>query len=82
MGDSKVQFVQLPPNSPDLNVIENLFSVLKREVNGLPVHWTLEAKVRHAMENKIQEDFITKLVDSMPKRLDKVLKNKGRPIVY
>ncbi|VDP76182.1 unnamed protein product [Echinostoma caproni] len=60
MRDSMVQFMQLPSNSRDINVIEILLSVLKREVNMLPIHWTWEAKVQYIMEHKIENDFLTK----------------------
>lgn len=37
----------------------------------------MQSKVQYAMEHKIKTDFMAKLDYLMPKRLKKVLKNKG-----
>lgn len=65
----------MPFNSPDMNVIEDLFPVLKK-VNDLPPHWSLKRQVQYAMEYKIESDFIMKLIETMPKRLGKGTKEQ------
>lgn len=73
-----------PSNSPDLNVIENCWAVMKAKVaahrptserdlqNVLKTVWTTE----------ISPEYCKKLVHSMPQRIKAVLENKGYPIKY
>ena len=67
-----------PPQSPDLNVIENLWSILKQEV--LKEHpksaadlWLVAQRKWYAISN----DVITNLYQSIPRRLSAVLEAKG-----
>lgn len=72
---AKSQFIKLPPNSPALNVVGNAFPVLKKEFYEVPRHWPLNSKMQYAIEHKMESDCITKLVDCLLKRLEKVLRN-------
>ena len=72
-----------PPQSPDLNPIENLWSQLNRKIklserNSLNnfKHTVLEAW------SALDLDDIRKLIDSMPKRLQKVIDKKGYATAY
>ena len=70
-----------PSNSPDLNPIENLFAWMKRFVEREGP--TNEATLREAIAfDNIPLDHLAHLMDSMPTRLDLVLKNKGARIKY
>lgn len=67
-----------PPQSPDLNVIENLWVDLKERIknkkpNSLEELWDI-AKREWA---NIPNEDIAKLYDSIPRRLRAVLQNKG-----
>ena len=75
--------MNFPPQSPDLNPIENLWDHLKRE------------KVKHRSTNKdnlwdvlnqswnnIKPEVLIKLVHSMPNRVNAVLKAKGGHTKY
>jgi len=73
-----------PPQSPDLNPIENLWSVLKRKV------WTqhfasaseLKAKIISIWHHNIEHELLQKLALSMTDRLKAVIKARGGPTKY
>jgi transposase len=80
LDEQAFQQLDWPPQSPDLNPIENLWAILKKQLNkydrpakGMIEHWE---RVQ-AEWNKIEADVCVKLVESMPKRIKAVIKAKG-----
>jgi transposase len=73
-----------PSNSPDLNVIENCWCIMKRKV--AEHHPTSEADLRNILRSvwvtEISVEYCKTLVRSMPARLVAVLKNRGYPAGY
>ena len=72
-----------PAQSPDLNIIENFWSIVKNDVSKqTPTSkldlWTL---VEDAW-NKIENNVVYDLYDSIPRRIHAVLKNKGLNTKY
>lgn len=72
-----------PPNSPDLNPIENLWKCIKDKLKKEKISTTEEFK------NKIEDIWINipykiiyNLINSMPNRIDQVIKNNGDYINY
>lgn len=72
-----------PGNYPDLNPIENLWSILKRRVdNQKPTNSDkLQALIMQEL-TAINQDLVHKLIDIMPGRIAEVLKKKGRHCKY
>ncbi|KAL0978515.1 hypothetical protein UPYG_G00171540 [Umbra pygmaea] len=72
-----------PGNSPDLNPIENLWSILKRQVDEQkPTHSDkLQALIMQEWA-AITQDVAQKLIDSIPGRIAEVLKKKGQHCKY
>jgi transposase len=68
-----------PGNSPDLNIIENLWAILKRKVRARnpKTLWELENTIMEAWEKDISPDIIKNLFNSMPRRIKAVIKSKG-----
>ncbi|CAJ0924187.1 unnamed protein product [Ranitomeya imitator] len=67
-----------PGNSPDLNRIENLWSIIKRRVNKQKP--TNSGKMQALIMQEwtaISQDLVQKLIESMPGRIAEVLKKKG-----
>lgn len=72
-----------PPQSPDLNPIEHLWDVLERRIRTHNI--TSKATLKAALQeewSKIGEADTAKLVFSMPKRLEEVIKQKGFATKY
>jgi len=78
MKRRKVKTLQWPPNSPDLNPIENLWSWLdgklaKEELNTLQ---DLTVAINQILSN-VPDHLIKNLVESMPNRIHECLKAHG-----
>ena len=73
-----------PGNSTDLNVIENVWTVLKRKVadrNPTSAE-DLQKKIKEAWISEILPEYCQKLVHSMPDHIAAVLRNKGYHLKY
>jgi len=70
-------------NSPDLNPIENLWGIVKRKKrNKRPKNADeLKATVKETWAS-IQPQQCRKLITSMPRRIEAVIKAKGAPTKY
>jgi len=73
-----------PPNSPDLNPIENLWSILKRRVGAREPSTVEEAKAYLLEEwRRLEADSeLERLIHSMVDRCAAVIKSKGNPTKY
>ncbi|RFU26442.1 hypothetical protein B7463_g9882, partial [Scytalidium lignicola] len=80
-----INSIDWPPQSPDLNPIENIWQVLKQLLrNRKPAGgWKLEelkAAMQDIWENEISiERHINHFIDTMPERIAKVRMRKGGP---
>lgn len=72
-----------PAQSPDLNPIENVWKYLSNRVYKvqIPSKEALLARVRSEWD-KIPQEYLRSLYDSMPRRLEAVKKAKGWPTKY
>ena len=69
--------------SPDLNPIENLWQILKRKLKGN--RFQSMDKLWEAIQiawNDIHIDTLITLVDSLPKRINAVIRTRGGPTKY
>ena len=79
----------IPPRSPDLNPIENVFHNVRRELAIQVKEIRLEkesyenyaARVVQTIKN-VPIDLINRTIDSLPKRMNMVVKSKGDRIMY
>lgn len=84
--DHNIETIKWPPQSPDLNPIENLWAQLKeavekrrpREKNRVE----LLIALREEWETMRGKTNLKVLVKSMPRRIQAVIKSKGMPISY
>ena len=72
-----------PAQSPDLNIIENVWAKIKRQLYR-EQHQKLDDVVQRAKELwfTIGYQYINRLLESMPRRCEMVIKNFGYPIDY
>lgn len=78
--DQNFQLMQWPAQSPDLNPIENLWSIVKRRLgqyNSAPSNLANLWERVHEEWRRIPKEILENLVESMPDRIESVIKNKG-----
>ena len=83
LNRNNIKTITLPGCSPDLNPIENVFSDLKRQLarENISSVKGLEKRIRNFW-SKLQKPYLTKLVNSMPNRLQEVIRRKGGMTKY
>jgi len=79
---SRMKVLDWPPQSSDLNPIENLWSILDKKIDKTGVTNTENyfVAIKEAWE-ELDEKYLQNLVESMPKRLQAVIKAKGSQIL-
>lgn len=83
MASKNMQVLPWPPNSPDLNPIENLWAILKEKVAQRSPTTKVELKAILLEEwAKIPSELLTCLVHSMQKRINECLAAKGGHTSY
>ena len=74
------------PQSPDMNIIENLWTLLKQEVAKLPAATNreeLKERILSAWKNLgRRRDALKNLCDSMPRRVSALVQSRGGPTKY
>lgn len=79
-----VRTLSWPGNSPDLNPIENCWQVVGRKLaQHKPVNKTsLREAIIRVWNHELNVDYIKKLIDSMPTRIQAVIKARGGTTKY
>lgn len=84
-GEHKINLLDWPPCSPDLNPIENVWGYLVHQVYpNFKSYSTIEELTKAVVQewNKLNPDYISKLVNSMPDRLYQVIERQGKCTSY
>ena len=83
--DNGIEVLEWPPQSPDINPIEHLWTHLKRQMNTYetPPKGAFELWERLAKEwTEIPPETCQRLIESMPRRMEAVIKAKGGHTKY
>ncbi|KAG1168040.1 hypothetical protein G6F71_009292 [Rhizopus microsporus] len=86
LKSNEVKVIDWPAYSPDLNPIENMWHFVKCELvkydeppKGMLELWE---RVQHIWNNKIDKDMCLRYINSMPERIQAVIKAKGGETKY
>jgi hypothetical protein len=81
--NARLPVMDWPAQSPDLNPIENLWSILDKNTSARKCQ-SLEELYEHLKTAwyKLPVEVLTNLADSMPARCRQVIASKGYPIKY
>lgn len=83
--EANVNLLPWPPRSPDLSPIEHVWDMMGRRLRNLPnPPLTLEA-LRHQVQvawDAISQEDIDHLLESMPKRVNECVRNRGGQTHY
>ncbi len=83
LEQSNIRVLEWPARSPDLNIIENLWSVIDRKLTENPVTTPRQLKSRiEEIYKETSADYCQKLFKSIHKRCLMVIANKGGHIPY
>ena len=85
MDDQGIVLLDWPAQSPDLNPIEHLWDHTKKQLRKYPTPptgvWDLWERVVEVWNN-IEPEVCQNLIESMPRRLEAVIKAKGGNTKY
>jgi transposase len=86
LQDQSYQVMQWPPQSPDLNPIENMWALLKRRLNDYETATKgmneLYERVTEVWYDQMKPEECQKVIESMPRRIQAVIKAKGKWTKY
>ncbi|CAG2224309.1 unnamed protein product [Mytilus edulis] len=85
MEQNQLHGMEWPAQSPDLNIIENMWRKIKIELQKQAHNITTKAQMETAIRDiwtNISLEFIRKLYDSIPRRLRLVIRAKGNITKY
>ena len=89
MNDVEAEMHAIPPRSPDLNPIENIFHVLKNLLDDEVEEYNITCESFEQFKERVLRtldsidiEVIDKTIESMSKRIDAIVTGKGRRTKY
>ena len=83
-NSNSIEVFDWPPQSPDLNPIENMWHYMKRQLENYDTSSLikLESALKDVWCRGLALEQFVKYADSMPKRIEEVIKNQGGHTSY
>src|SRR5437588_5659330 len=78
--DNNVEVLEWPPQSPDLNPIEHLWNEIDRRMRRSSAGFHTQDQLWDAVQKAWVEmdiEFLNRLIESMPERIDDVIRANG-----
>ena len=84
LEQKQINILEWPGNSPDLNPIENCWHRMKKNMSQkkTPNLGSLQDELKKVWCQEMTTEYFRNLSDSMPKRLQMVIKNKENMTKY
>ncbi|CAH2102915.1 unnamed protein product [Euphydryas editha] len=85
LQQNKIQILDWPSNSPDLNIIENVWGYLSRQffAGGRQYHSGVDLIHEiHKTWNNLNINYIRSLYESIPDRIFDIIKSNGKYTKY
>ncbi|GBC05935.1 hypothetical protein RclHR1_06510002 [Rhizophagus clarus] len=79
-NDNGIELLDWPPQSPDLNSIEHLWNEIDRRLRKLENQVHNQDQLWDAIQKiwiEMDDEFLSRLINSMPQRIEDVIKVKG-----
>ena len=81
--------MQIPPRSPDINPIENVFHLVKRQLDSQAIKENIVTESIDEFETRIKRTLfelpvshINNTIESMGNRMKKIIAEKGNRLKY
>ena len=89
LGQVEAELLKIPARSPDINPIENIFHLVKSQLNKQAVTENITSESYEQFQTRVFQvlrtfpvDIIDKTIDSMSKRINKMISSKGYRTKY
>lgn len=75
--------IEWPPNSPDLNPIENVWGWMKQELSMMILKdYDDSTRKIESLWDQLTHEYLTSLIDSMDDRINQCIKSNGYQTEY
>ena len=89
MNESGACLLSIPPRSPDINPIENLFHLVRKELDRQAIAENKVSETYNEFANRVINTFksfptqtVDNIIESMDKRMNSIISRKGQRINY
>lgn len=85
LNSNNVATIPWPSKSPDINPIENVWGILVRDIYSDCRQYETVSQLKTAIEiawDRLSIETLRNLINSMPKRMNLLIKSSGKPIKY